>query len=220
MKAAVAILKKFYLASYCNMDIQHFQHIYQAGSRPETLLLLHGTGADENDLLPLAKQMGWKGNVLSLRGRVLENGMPRFFKRLGFGVFDVEDLHFRTQELVDYLPIAAAYYGFDAAQISALGYSNGANLLGAALLKAPGIFQKTVLLRPMIPFEPAASSPNATGDILLLSGQIDPTVPGGMPQRWQKILEEFYPGRVQLQLMAGGHGLTQADLQATARFLA
>jgi phospholipase/carboxylesterase len=202
------------------MDIQFFHHIYQAGSRPETLLLLHGTGADETDLLPLAKQMGWKGNLLSLRGRVLENGMPRFFKRLGFGVFDLEDLHLRTQELTDYLPIAAAHYGFDASQLSALGYSNGANLLGAALLKTPGIFHKTVLLRPMIPFEPETSTVSAAGQVLLLSGQIDPTVPGGMPQRWQKILEHFYPERVQLQLMAGGHGLTQADLQASANFLA
>lgn len=201
------------------MDHQHFQHIYQAGSSPETLLLLHGTGADESDLLPLAKQMGWQGNVLSLRGRIIENGMPRFFKRLGFGVFDLEDLALRTQELIDYLPVVVAHYGFDMAQMNALGYSNGANLLGSALLTAPGIFQKTILLRPMIPYEPSETQPSEAGQVLLLSGQIDPTVPGGMPQRWQKILEQFYPNRVQLQLMPGGHGLTQADLQASSAFL-
>lgn len=201
------------------MDIQLFKHIYQEGSDSRTLLLLHGTGADETDLLPFVKAMGWKGNVLSLRGRVLENGMPRFFKRLGFGVFDIEDLKLRTQELLDYLPLAASQYGFDVGQLYTLGYSNGANLIGAALITQPGVFAKSVLLRPMIPFEPAQSQASASGEVLLLSGQMDPTVPGGMPQQWQQILEGFYPDRVQLQLMPGGHGLSQADLQRAAAFL-
>lgn len=202
------------------MDIQTFTHIYQPGSEARTLLLLHGTGADETDLLPFAKAMGWKGNVLSLRGRVLENGMPRFFKRLGFGVFDIDDLKLRTQELLAYLPLAAAHYGFDVSQVYSLGYSNGANLIGAALITQPGVFAKSVLLRPMIPFEPEQSQTASSGDVLLLSGQMDPTVPGGMPQKWQHILEGFYPGRVELQLMPGGHGLSQADLQRAAAFLA
>lgn len=201
------------------MDIQLFKHIYQEGNDSRTLLLLHGTGADETDLLPFVKAMGWKGNVLSLRGRVLENGMPRFFKRLGFGVFDIEDLKLRTQELLDYLPLAASQYGFDVGQLYTLGYSNGANLIGAALITQPGVFAKSVLLRPMIPFEPAQSQASASGEVLLLSGQMDPTVPGGMPQQWQQILEGFYPKRVQLQLMPGGHGLSQADLQQAAAFL-
>jgi phospholipase/carboxylesterase len=201
------------------MNFQYFQHIYQAGKKAETLLLLHGTGADERDLLPLAQQMGWQGNLLSIRGRVLENGMPRFFKRLGFGVFDLEDLQLRTQELIDYLPVVSAHYKLDLHKIAALGYSNGANLLGSALVTQPGLFTKTVLLRPMIPFEPSKIQKSALGEVLLLNGQIDPTVPGGMPQRWQHILEQFYPGRVQLQLMPGGHSLTTADLQAAAAFL-
>lgn len=201
------------------MDIQTFTHIYQPGSEARTLLLLHGTGADETDLLPFAKAMGWKGNVLSLRGRVLENGMPRFFKRLGFGVFDIDDLKLRTQELLAYLPLAAGHYGFDVSQVYTLGYSNGANLIGAALITQPGVFVKSVLLRPMIPFEPEQSQTASIGEVLLLSGQMDPTVPGGMPQKWQHILEGFYPGRVDLQLMPGGHGLSQADLQRAAAFL-
>lgn len=201
------------------MDIQTFTHIYQPGSETRTLLLLHGTGADETDLLPFAKAMGWKGNVLSLRGRVLENGMPRFFKRLGFGVFDIDDLKLRTQELLAYLPLAAGHYGFDVSQVYTLGYSNGANLIGAALITQPGVFVKSVLLRPMIPFEPEQSQTASSGEVLLLSGQMDPTVPGGMPQKWQHILEGFYPGRVDLQLMPGGHGLSQADLQRAAAFL-
>lgn len=201
------------------MDIHTFTHIYEAGRETRTLLLLHGTGADETDLLPFAKAMGWKGNVLSLRGRVLENGMPRFFKRLGFGVFDIEDLKLRTQELLEYLPLAAAHYGFDPSQLCSLGYSNGANLIGAALISQPGVFEKSVLLRPMIPFEPTQIQASSSGEVLLLSGQMDPTVPGGMPQKWQQILEGFYPGRVQLQLMPGGHGLSQADLQQATTFL-
>lgn len=201
------------------MTIQHFHHIFEAGTRAETLLLLHGTGADERDLLPLAKQMGWQGNILSLRGQVLEQGMPRFFKRLGFGIFDLEDLAFRTQELLNYLPIAAEHHGFDLKKLSSLGYSNGANLLGSVLLTEPATFEKTVLLRPMIPFEPATVTASKAGSVLLLSGQQDPTVPAGMPERWKSILDAIFPDRVHLHLMPGGHGLTQADLRLTADYL-
>jgi phospholipase/carboxylesterase len=200
------------------MDINHFVHIYRAGESNETLLLFHGTGADERDLIPLAAKTGWKGNILSLRGRVLENGMPRFFKRLSFGVFDIEDLKARTHELLEYIPLAAQHYGFDVKKTSSLGYSNGANLIGAALLLQPGYFQKSVLLRPMIPFEPEATKTKAEGQILLLSGANDPTVPTGMPERWRAILLDIYPNAVQLRLMPGGHGLSQADLDLITDF--
>lgn len=141
------------------MQLNDFKHIFQSGTGDSTLLLLHGTGADEGDLIPLARQLGWTGHILSLRGRVSEQGMPRFFKRLSFGVFDLEDLALRTQELLDYLPVAAAHYGFDRQQLDSLGYSNGANLIGSALLRAPGCFRKSVLLRPMIPFQPEYRPP-------------------------------------------------------------
>ncbi len=201
------------------MQLNDFKHIYQSGTGDSTLLLLHGTGADERDLIPLARQLGWTGNILSLRGRVSEQGMPRFFKRLSFGVFDLEDLALRTQELLDYLPIAAMHYGFNPQQLDSLGYSNGANLIGSALLRAPGCFRKSVLLRPMIPFQPDAPASESPGEVLLLSGSNDPTVPAGMPEAYAELLSAYYPGRVQLRFMPGGHGLSQADLSSARAFL-
>lgn len=201
------------------MQLNDFKHIFQSGTGDSTLLLLHGTGADEGDLIPLARQLGWTGHILSLRGRVSEQGMPRFFKRLSFGVFDLEDLALRTQELLDYLPVAAAHYGFDRQQLDSLGYSNGANLIGSALLRAPGCFRKSVLLRPMIPFQPEKPATEAPGEVLLLSGSNDPTVPAGMPEAYAQLLSAYYPGQVRLELLPGGHGLSQADLSMAQGFL-
>src|SRR5438045_5914803 len=103
------------------------------------LLLLHGTGGNENDLLPLGRDLDPSAALLSPRGKVLENGRPRFFRRLAEGVFDEEDLVRRTHELADFISEAAAQYGFDAAKVVAVGYSNGANIAGSFLLLRPGI---------------------------------------------------------------------------------
>src|SRR5690554_5332965 len=111
------------------------KHIFNKGRAPErpTLLLLHGTGGNEFDLQPLAERIDPEANVLSVRGNVLENGMPRFFRRLAEGVFDEEDLIFRTKELNDFLDEAAERYEFNRNEIIAIGYSNGANIAASLL---------------------------------------------------------------------------------------
>jgi phospholipase/carboxylesterase len=140
------------------MEYQSLKYIYQpAGAPANTLLLLHGTGGDENDLIPLAKEFGTGFNILSLRGNVSEGGMPRFFRRLGMGIFDEKDLAFRTHEMVAFIRGLAAREGFDATRIIALGYSNGANIVGSTLLLYPDFLAGAILYRPMQPFKDVAA---------------------------------------------------------------
>ena len=119
------------------MNYQPLKYIYKASGNPEayTLLLLHGTGGNEKDLIGLGESFGADLNLLSVRGNVREHGMPRFFKRLGMGIFDEEDLNFRTDELLDFLNNIAKAEGFDVKKVIALGYSNGANIAGAMLVE-------------------------------------------------------------------------------------
>src|SRR4051794_36656949 len=129
------------------------KHIYQQGSNQQApvLVLLHGTGGTERDLLPLAEAISPDSSVLSIRGNVLENGMPRYFRRLAEGVFDEEDLLFRTKELNDFLAQAAAEYGFDRNNLVAVGYSNGANIAGSLLFHYAGSLRGAILHHPMVP---------------------------------------------------------------------
>src|SRR5437764_11992855 len=118
------------------------------------LLLLHGTGGNENDMVPLGRDLDPAAALLSLRGKVLENGMPRFFRRLAEGIFDEEDVIRRANELADFIPAAAAKYAFDPGRLTAVGYSNGANIAAAVLLLCPGVIKSAVLLRAMVPLTP------------------------------------------------------------------
>ena len=117
-----------------------------------TLLLLHGTGGNEEDLIPLGEALAPGAAVLSPRGKVSEHGAPRFFRRLAEGVFDHEDLLFRTHELADFVEAAAEEYGFDRSKLVAVGYSNGANVAGSTILLHPGLLRAAVLFRAMVPF--------------------------------------------------------------------
>src|SRR4026209_2924110 len=128
-----------------------FIHDCVPGSSSRTLLLLHGTGGNERDLIPLGRELDPNASLLSPRGKILENGMPRFFRRLAEGVFDLEDLKARTHELADFVLAAAREYGFDAGRVFAAGYSNGANIAASSLLLRPGMLAGAVLLRPMVP---------------------------------------------------------------------
>src|ERR671920_1283811 len=133
-----------------------FVHRFDPAKEPgaPTLLLLHGTGGDENDLLPLGRMLDERAALLSPRGKVLENGMPRFFRRLAMGVFDQEDLVNRTHELAEFVTASASEYGFDPGRVFAVGFSNGANIAASLLLLHPSLLAGAVLLRPMVPFEP------------------------------------------------------------------
>src|SRR5450432_1356199 len=126
-----------------------FVHQFVPGSSDRTLLLLHGTGGNEHDLIPLGRELDREAALLSPRGKVLENGHPRFFRRLAEGVFDLEDLKQRTDELADFVVAAAAQYQFSAEKVVAVGYSNGANIAASILLRRPGTLPSAVLLRAL-----------------------------------------------------------------------
>src|SRR5207249_8127960 len=131
-----------------------FIHKFVPGKWDRTLLLLHGTGGNERDLLPLGRELDPNASLLSPRGKVLENGMPRFFRRLAEGVFDLEDLQKRTQELADFVISAAEHYKIDNKKIVAVGYSNGANIAASTLLLRPETLAAAVLFRAMVPLVP------------------------------------------------------------------
>src|SRR5881398_4255125 len=131
-----------------------FLHEFVPGNSNRTLLLLHGTGGNERDLIPLGRELDPSAALLSPRGKVVENGMPRFFRRLAEGVFDLEDLKIRTNELADFVAAAAQHYGFSSDKVVAVGYSNGANIAASMLLLRPEILHGAVLFRAMVPLVP------------------------------------------------------------------
>jgi len=147
-----------------------------SGANADTLLLLHGTGGDENDLLPLGRMLAPNANLLSPRGKVLENGMPRFFRRLAEGMLDVPDLIVQAQALAELVSDAAAAYGFDPARVTAAGFSNGANIAGALLLLHPGILRAAILLHPMVPLVPDTLPDLARTPVFIGAGRQDPLV--------------------------------------------
>jgi len=149
-----------------------------ASNRPDqtTLLLLHGTGGNEQDLIPLGRELYPRAAILSPRGKVLESGMPRFFRRLAEGVFDIEDLRFRTRELADFVEKASKVYGFDLRYIISVGYSNGANIASSLLLLSPEVISSAVLFRAMVPFMPEKVPDLTTKNIFMGAGEYDPIV--------------------------------------------
>ena len=185
---------------------------------PITLLLLHGTGGNEEDLLPLGQTLLPGAAILSPRGNVLERGMPRFFRRLAEGVFDVEDLKFQTHDLARFIEAAGEAYHFTA-KIIAVGYSNGANIAASLLLLHPGLLAGAVLFRVMVPFVPEAI-PDLTGtQALLAAGRKDPVIP---PSETGKLAEMLRGAgaSVSLHWHAGGHELGQDDIAAAQRWIA
>jgi predicted esterase len=184
-----------------------------------TLLLLHGTGGNENDLLPVGHAIAPDAALLSPRGRVLENGMPRFFRRLAEGVFDHEDLVARTHELADFVAESAKRYSFDAKRVVAVGFSNGANIAGALLLLRPETLAGAILLRPMVPFEPK-SPPDLRGRrVLVAASKTDPLVKPEQSERLAELLRAA-GADVTLHWSPGGHTLDRADLTAATAWMA
>jgi phospholipase/carboxylesterase len=181
-----------------------------------TLLLLHGTGGDENDLIPLARQLLPGAALLSPRGQVLENGMPRFFRRLATGIFDLDDLKRRTAELAQFIARAGEAYGIDAPV--AFGFSNGANIAASLLLTKPEALNGAILLRAMLPFEPQPL-PKLTGKpVLLLSGAEDEMIPAAASQRLAAMLRAAGAGLI-YKTVPAGHSLTSDDLEFAVQWL-
>jgi phospholipase/carboxylesterase len=198
-----------------------FEHVYKPGSTAHapTLLLLHGTGGDEHDMLPLGGLMPG-ANLLSPRGRVLENGMPRFFRRLAEGVFDEEDVRLRAAELADFVTAAASHYRFDGSRVVALGFSNGANIASAVLLVRPGVLKGTALLRAMVPLEPDPLPSLSGTRVLISNGEQDPLVSAAETERLAKLLQraganvEVYWQPAAHQLMPGDFSVAKTWLQS------
>lgn len=201
------------------MDFQALKYIYQPAKHvgANTLLLLHGTGGDEHDLLPIAKEFGNDFNILSLRGNVLENGMPRFFKRLGMGIFDEQDLTFRTHEMVSFLKELALKESFDLTKLIALGYSNGANIAGSTLILYPDFLAGAILYRPMQPFKniKADIKTNNNTPVFATNGMVDPTVNQADTVKYINILKNAGFNVASYSLSAG-HNLTREDLKLSA----
>ena len=199
-------------------EISGFTFRFEPGSGERTLLLLHGTGADENDLLPLGRALDGNASLLSPRGKVSENGMPRFFRRLAEGVFDVEDLKTRTDELVDFIEAAATRFSLDAAGIVAVGFSNGANIAGSTLFRHPDALAAAVLLRPMVPYEPEGALDLRDKPIFIGAGRSDPLIEPAQTERLAAILEEA-GAAVELQWVPGGHQLDPREVESARAWL-
>jgi phospholipase/carboxylesterase/glyoxalase family protein len=204
------------------MMIAGYEHRFEpapdAASAP-TLLLLHGTGGDENDLLPLGRLILPGANLLSPRGNAPENGMPRFFRRLAEGVFDQEDMQRRTGELGRFIAESAPHYGFDPGRVIAVGYSNGANIAASLLLREPGRLAAAILLHPMVPFEPETPPDLAGKPIFISAGRNDPIVP---QENTRRLAAVFQSGGAEVALTwhDAGHSLTQAEITSARDWLA
>lgn len=193
------------------------KHIFNKGKNPSkpTLLLLHGTGGNELDLLPLAGKIDEEASVLSVRGNVLENGMPRFFKRLAEGVFDEEDLIFRTKELNDFLDEAAEKYEFDRNNVVAIGYSNGANIAGSLLFHYEKALKGAILHHPMVPRR-GVTLPDLTGvSVFIGAGTNDPICPATESEELKELLENAN-ANVSIHWEDHGHHLTMSEVEAAA----
>lgn len=185
----------------------------------KTLLLLHGTGGNEDDLLQLGRHLDPKAALLSPRGKVLEGGvMPRFFRRLAEGVFDVEDLKFRTNELADFVDEASKVYSFDARNVIAVGYSNGANIAASMLLLRPRTLTGAILFRAMVPFVPDKLPDLSGKGIFMSSGLQDPIATRQQAERLSGLLKQA-SGNVILEWQDSGHELTQDDIESAKQWL-
>ena len=202
------------------LDDLGFVHIFVPPEKPTspTLLLLHGTGGDERDLLPLGREL-WPGAaLLGVRGKVSENGMARFFRRFAEGVFDLEDLRYRTEELAQFIDAASERYEFSKARLIAVGYSNGANIAASLILIHPHYVAAAVLFRAMLPFVPDLIRDFSHLSVFLGAGRLDPIVPSGHVEELASIFESG-GADVTISWRQGGHELGEDDIRAAKTWL-
>ncbi len=192
-----------------------FVHRFVPGIRPGAtpLLLLHGTGGDENDLVPLGEALAPGAPLLSPIGKELENGMPRFFRRLAEGVFDEEDLRLQARQLSDFVAEARETYELVGAPPIAVGFSNGANIAAALLLLHPGTLGAALLFRPMVPLVPDPLPTLAETRVFIAGGRLDPIARPEQTQALADLLERA-GAEVSLRWIQAGHSLTREDLQS------
>lgn len=195
------------------------KHVFKKGknlSNP-TLLLLHGTGGTEQDLLPLAQVIDKDANVLSVRGNILENGMPRFFKRLAQGIFDDESLKAETKKLAEFIDEAAKEYGFDRNNVVAFGYSNGANIAGSLLFLYQRALRGAMLHHPMVPLRDVELPNLMEVPVFIGAGENDPICSPAESTELKEILESA-GAKVEIDWGRSGHSLTQQELVVAAKW--
>jgi phospholipase/carboxylesterase len=197
-----------------------FIHRFVAGEDPsvETLLVLHGTGGNENDLIGIGQAIAPGAAILSPRGNVLENGAPRFFKRVAEGVFDPKEVRSRGEELARFIRAAAVTYRLDPSRIFALGYSNGANIASTVMLIEPGIIQASILLRPMVVYDPPEKSDLSGSSVLLSAGRMDPIVPTASVEQLAELFRSANAD-VTLKWQLAAHNLVPSEVREAAEWL-
>jgi len=195
-----------------------FLHEFVAGDSNRTLLLLHGTGGNEHDLIPLGRELDPNAFLLSPRGKILENGMPRFFRRLAEGVFDLDDLKTRTNELADFVTAAVRHYNLAADNIVGVGYSNGANIAASMLLLRPEIMHAAILFRAMVPLIPDKLPDLSSVHVWIGAGDQDPIVPRSETKHLVDLLRRA-DADVTIHFANAAHGLTSGDLEAARHWL-
>ena len=201
------------------IDTFHHQFIPSAVASPSPcLLLLHGTGGNENDLLNLGQTLDSTAALLSPRGKVNENGLNRFFRRISPGVFDVDDVKARANELADWIDEAARTYEIDRGRITAVGYSNGANIASAMMMLRPEVLSSAILFRPMVPLVPDHLPDLSLVRVLLSAGKQDTIATPDGVERLARMLRRS-EADVRVQWSPGGHPLTQADIQSAHDWL-
>ena len=192
-----------------------FLHEFVPGNSNRTLLLLHGTGGNERDLIPLGRELDPNASLLSPRGKILENGMLRFFRRLAEGVFDLEDLKTRTHELADFVTASVRHYKLAANHIVGVGYSNGANIAASMLLLRPEIMHAAILFRAMVPLIPETLPDLSSVRVWISAGDQDPIIPASEAKRLAELLRSA-GADVTIRFAKAAHGLTSDDV-TTAR---
>jgi predicted esterase len=200
-----------------------FRHVFEnapdSADDDRTIVTLHGTGGNENDLTDIARKVGTASAILGPRGQVLENGMPRFFRRMAANVFDEDDVVRRANELSDFILAAADKYDRNPDRLTALGYSNGSNIAAAVILLRPEVFSCAVLVRPMLPLQ-NPPLPDLTGQkILVLKGKHDAIIPSASTDRLVKTLKRA-GAAVTTREMDAGHEITARDVDAISEWLA
>jgi predicted esterase len=195
-----------------------FLHEFVRADSNRTLLLLHGTGGNERDLIPLGRELDPNASLLSPRGKILENGMPRFFRRLAEGVFDLEDLKTRTNELADFVAAAARHYKLAADQVVGVGYSNGANIAASMLLLRPEILHAAILFRAMVPLIPDKLPDLASTRVWIGAGDQDPIVAASETRRLAELLRRAGTD-VTIRFFSVGHRLTDSEIEIAGQWL-
>ena len=191
-------------------------HVFKEGTSRETFVVFHGTGGDEHDLIPVAQMVSPDANILSLRGNVSEQGMLRFFRRLSEGVFDQEDIRLQAKEIVAFIGEAVEEHHLDPEHLTALGYSNGANIIAAILLLHGSVFQNAILLHPMVPLDEIPDKDLSGTKVFIGAGENDPIVDPDNTRRLEEVLGGM-GAEVSSTWYRNGHTLTMEEIRdATA----